>query len=183
MQNKSKQTGKATAVLICAFLTLPTTASAEAEIDADNIFNDWSVFLDAGDCWLASHPMDKQQNNIADVTMYVAFFQRSMDPEISVLFEGDLVEIGGVEALLGGIAYSFDVYEDTAFTATSENIEILKKMLSAEPTSLSFSTSMKAFTGLSIGYEGFRDAYGFTNKHCGFFKNNDLDGDNAKEPV
>ena len=183
MKNKSKQTGEATAVLICAFLALPTTASAEAEIDADNIFNDWSVFIDSGDCWLASHPMDNKQNATEDITMYVAFLQRSMDPEISVLFEGDRHKVNDVEILLANQAYSLDVYDDTAYTAEGENITILKKMLAAEPTSLSFSTSKEAVTGLSIGYEGFRDAYNFTNKHCEFFKSDDLDGDRAKEPV
>ena len=56
-------------------------------------------------------------------------------------------------------AYSLDVYEDTAFTAVAENMAILKQMLSAEATSLSFSTSAEALTGLTIGYEGFLDAY------------------------
>ena len=183
MQNKSKQTGDATAVLICAFLALPTTASAEAEIDADNIFDDWSVFIDSGDCWLATYPKDHRRNDIEDITMFVAFHQRSMNPEISVLFEGGMVDISDVKVLLGGKAYSLGFYEDTAFTAASENMEILSKMLAAEPTLISFSTSTEAVTGLSIGYEGFRDAYNFTSKNCDFFKSDDLDGDRAKEPV
>jgi hypothetical protein len=106
-----------------------------------------------------------------------------MDPEISVLFEDDSLKVNDVEVVFARKAYPLDVYEDTAYTTEAENLTIVKKMLTAEPTSLSFSTSMEAVTGVSIGYEGFRDAYNFTNKHCDFFKNNDLDGDRAKEPV
>ena len=56
-------------------------------------------------------------------------------------------------------AYSLDVYEETAFTAVAENMAILKQILSAEPISLLFSTSAEAFTGVTIGYKGFLDAY------------------------
>ena len=182
-ENMLRQTGSKLTALICASLALPTAASAEAKIDADNIFDDWSVFIDSGDCWLASYPKDNQHNDIEDITMFVAFHQRSMKPEISVLFEGGMVDISDVKVVLGGKAYSLGFYEDTAFTAASENMEILKKMLAAEPTSLSFFTSTEAVTDLTIGYEGFRDAYNFTSKNCDFFKNNNLDGDRTKEPV
>ena len=128
-------------------------------------------------------PKDNRRNNVEDITMYVAFLQRSMDPEISVLFEDDSHKVKDVEVLFAGKAYSLDVYEDTTYSAEAENITIVKKMLAAEPTSLSFTNSDGKVTELTVEYDGFRDAYNFTNKHCGFFKNNNLDGDRAKEPV
>ncbi|CRK76743.1 hypothetical protein NIG5292_02810 [Nereida ignava] len=178
-----KRTGYKTITLICAFLALPVGVHAEEEIDADAWFGDWSVFIDSGDCWLASHPIDMSQQAIEDVTLFVAFHQRSMNSEISVLFECGLVDVSDVEVTLDSKAYSLNVYEDTAFTSASENTEILKKMLLAKQTSISFSTLAETFNDLAIGYGGFRDAYNFTNEHCGFFKNNDLDGDQKREPI
>lgn len=165
------------------FLALPLTASAEDEIDADGEFAVWSVFIDSGDCWLATYPKDNRLNDVEDITIYVAFLQRSMDPEISVLFEDESLKVKDVEVWLAGKAYPLDVYEDTAYTAEAENITIVKKMLAAEPTSLSFANSAGELTEFTVEYDGFREAYNFTNKHCGFFKNNNLDGDRAKEPV
>ena len=160
-----------------------TTCLAAEEIDADNIFDDWSVFIDSGDCWLATYPKDNRRNDVEDITMYVAFLQRSMDPVISVLFEGDSQKVKDVEVLLADQAYSLDVDEDTAYAAESENITIVKKMLADEPTALSFANSAGKITEYTVEYDGFRDAYNFTSKHCDFFKNNNLDGDSTKEPV
>lgn len=160
-----------------------TTCLAAEEIDADNIFDDWSVFIDSGDCWLATYPKDNRRNDVEDITIYVAFLQRSMDPEISVLFEGDSQKVKDVEVLLADQAYSLDVDEDTAYAAVSENITIVKKMLAVEPTALSFANSAGKVTEFIVENDGFRDAYNFTSKHCDFFKNNNLDGDRTKEPV
>ena len=160
-----------------------TTCLAAEEIDADNIFDDWSVFIDSGDCWLATYPKDNRRNDVEDITMYVAFFQRSMDPEISVLFDQDNHNVKDVEVRLAGKAYPLDFDEDTAYSAEAENITIVKNMLTAEPTSLSFTNSDGKVTKLTVEYDGFRVAYNFTSKHCDFFKNNNLDGDRTKEPV
>jgi hypothetical protein len=172
-----------TAALLCALLALPLAVDAEEELDTDRQFDDWSVFIDSGDCWLATYPKDNYKNDVEDIMMYVAFLQRSMDPEISVLFEDSSLKVKDVEVLLAGKAYSLDVYEDTAYTAEAENITIVKKMLEDEPTSLSFANSAGVFTEFTIEYEGLRDAYNFTSKNCDFFRNSDLDGDTEKEPV
>mgnify|MGYP005988263683 CR=1 FL=1 len=62
MQSMPRQQGYTETVLICAFLALPIEARADGKIDANNIFDEWSVFIDSGDCWIASHPRDKQQD-------------------------------------------------------------------------------------------------------------------------
>ena len=183
MQSMPRQPGYTETVLICALLALPLEAHADGKIDANSIFDEWSVFIDSDDCWIASHPRDKQQDIIEDITVFVAFHQRSMISEISLLFEGGPVDLSNVEIILAGKTYSLTVYEDTAFTAASENLLILKHMLSAKPTSVSYATSTAAVTGLTIGYEGFRDAYNFTSKNCEFYKSHDLDDNANKEPV
>lgn len=160
-----------------------TSINAEEEIYSDREFRDWSVFIDSGDCWLAAYPKDQQQNDIKDITIYITFHQKSMNSEISVLFEGDLMDVSDVDIVLGGKPYALDVDDDTAFTATSENMTILKKMLSYEPTTLSFSTSGEEYREFSVEYEGLRDAYNFTSKNCDFFRNGDIDGDIQKESV
>ena len=145
-------------ILLSALLALPFAASAEDEIDADGEFAVWSVFIDSGDCWLATYPKDNRLNDVEDITMYVAFLQRSMDPEISVLFEDDNLKMNDVEVRIAGQAFPLDVYEDTAYTAEAENITIVKKMLAAEPTSLSFSNSARQSTEFAVEYDGFREA-------------------------
>ena len=170
-------------ILMCTLLALPLAASAEDEIDTDGEFDDWSVFMDSGDCWLATYPKDNHRNDVEDIMIFITFHQRSMNSEISVLFEGERVDVSDVYVVLGGKTYSLEVYEDTAFTAASENVEILKKMLSYETTTLSFSTSGEDYKEFSVEYEGLRDAYNFTSKNCDFFRNSDLDGDTGKEPV
>lgn len=50
----------------------------------------------------------------------------------------------------------------------------------AEPTSLSFKNSSWELSEFNVEYERFRDTYNFTNTHCDFFKNNNLDGDKTK---
>jgi hypothetical protein len=162
-----------TAALLCALLALPLAVDAEEELDTDRQFDEWSVFIDSGDCWLATYPKDNYKNDVEDIMMYVAFLQRSMDPEISVLFEDSSLKVKDVEVLLAGKAYSLE----------AENITIVKKMLEDEPTSLSFANSAGVFTEFTIEYEGLRDAYNFTSKNCDFFRNSDLDGDTEKEPV
>jgi hypothetical protein len=170
-------------ILMCALLALPLAVDAEEELDTDGQFDDWSVFIDSGDCWLATYPKDNYRNDVEDIMMFITFHQRSMNSEISVLFESEHVEVRDVNVVLGGTVYSLDFYEDTAFTAASENMEILKKMLSHETTTLSFSTSVENYKEFSIEYEGLREAYNFTSKSCDFFINSDLDGDSTKEPV
>ena len=165
------------------FVSAASSNTAEEEIHSNREFKDWSVFIDSGDCWLATYPKDNHRNDIKDITIYIAFHQRSMNSEISVLFEGDHVAVSDVDVVIGEKAYSLGVYEDTAFTAASENLEILKKMLSYEATTLSFSTLGEDYKEFSVQYEGLRDAYNFTSKNCDFFRNIDVDGDTEKERV
>ena len=60
-------------ILMCALLALPLAVDAEEELDNDGQFDDWSVFIDSGDCWLATYPKDNYRNNVEDIMMFITF--------------------------------------------------------------------------------------------------------------
>lgn len=60
-------------------------AIAEVEITAQKEFQDWSVFVDGGDCWIASYPKPKITNEKDKIYYFVTFHQGEPIPEFRLL--------------------------------------------------------------------------------------------------
>jgi len=99
-------------------------AIAEVEITAQKEFQDWSVFVDGGDCWIASYPKPKITNEKDKIYYFVSFHQGEPIPRISLAPVGDF-RFREIELfVVGGERFELSLSEGSAYPQSQDEMVI-----------------------------------------------------------
>ena len=155
----------------------------EAEIDYVQSFDDWSVFIDGTDCWLASNPFGIKGRAHNDVFYYVTFHNNQPSPNNSVFFRGTTDTINSLKLHSPTQSYDFDLHEDTAYTESVNELPILKELLIRGIFKLELEYVERDKQEFYLSSSGFKDAYNSISKQCKFHSAGELQTMDGHNPV
>jgi len=174
----------ARSILVAVIALLPFgLAAGEERIDALQLYEDWAVFIDAGDCWIATTLDFKDDAYDQRVTFFVAFHDRNPDVNLSVLIEADIDLDHPRPLTVGDDSFALLVDDDTAFPRLEEEMPIFRSMLEGAPIAMRLvNEEGQTMRGL-VSLEGFHDAYNFLARECKFMRFDGLSDQAGVEPT
>jgi len=145
-----------------------TQALAEVEITAQREFQDWSVFVDGGDCWIASYPEPKITNEKDKIYYFVTFHQGEPIPRLSLAPASNFVFRDVLLFVVGGERFEFSLTEGSAHPRSKDEMVIFKRMLRAERLEIILGDMSGKVHAADLSYSGFLDTYTHVSNLCGF---------------
>lgn len=145
-----------------------TQAIAEVEITVLKEFEDWSVFVDGGDCWIASYPESKITDEKDKIYYFVTFHQGEPISRISLSPVGDFRFQEIMLFIVGGERFEFSLSEGFAYPRSADEMVIFKRMLKAERLEIFLSDDRGEVYAADLSYGGFLEAYRYVSEVCAF---------------
>lgn len=155
------------ASLLLSLLSV-SAIKAEEEIDVDRIFDDWSAFMDAQDCWIATFVDFADAAEAKEVYYFVTFHRLTPEPRVSLSTGDDSTFSGTPSVYTNSFEIELAVRDDFAFPVGDDEEKLFRAML--EGQSISVKLPMPSSSQLSgvVSLLGFRDAYNFISNECEF---------------
>lgn len=145
-----------------------TQALAEVEITAQKEFQDWSVFVDGGDCWIATYPASKITHEKDKIYYFVTFHQGEPIPRLSLAPASNFVFRDVLLFVVGGESFEFSLTEGSAHPRSEDEMVIFKRMLRAERLEIILGDMSGKIHAADLSYNGFLDAYQYVSEICAF---------------
>ena len=181
---KHRSLSQQLALLCIGFMTIAGLSNAqEPEIDYLQSYGEWSLFIDGNDCWLASHPRDKNGDASTNIFYYVTFHNNEPRPKNSVFFSVVDSYAGSLILQSPTRSYDFSLYGDTAYPNAENELNILRELLVTNTFKLEISTSDHGLHELYLPTRGFKNAYNSISKQCEFYPAGDLTTIRGHDPA
>jgi len=145
-----------------------TQALAEVEITAPKEFQDWSVCVDGGDCWIATYPASKITDEKDKIYYFVTFHQGEPIPRLSLAPASDFIFRDILLFVAGGQRFEFSLWEGSAHPRNEDELAIFKRMMKTEPLEIVLDDVSGKVHAAELSYNGFFDAYQYVSEICAF---------------
>lgn len=172
-------------ILVSLFLTLASTviARAEEEIDVDRIFDDWSVFMDKQDCWIATFVDFGPENMETDLYYFVTFHHQTPEPRLSLVPGAGAAFAATPTIFTNKNEIEVQLRDGNAFPARDDEGNLFRAMLEEQLISVILPIRAGASLTGVVSLRGFKAAYNFISKECEFKFNPELSDRSGIEPT
>lgn len=168
--------------LLLALLSV-SAVRAEEEIEVDRIFDDWSAFMDAQDCWIGTFVDFGDDTRVGEVYYFVTFHRLTPEPRLSLSTGDDITFVGAPLVYANRVEFELAVEDNFAFPVENDEEKLFRAMLEGQSISVKLPVpSGLALSGV-VSLLGFRDAYNFISNECDFNYNPGLSDRSGVEPA
>jgi hypothetical protein len=141
-------------------------AHSQEQVIATRDFQDWSVFIDSGDCWISSY-LESQIVNDKDKFHYlVTFYESEATPRISIVSGSERIIHEIILFSIGNRRFAFSVSNGFAYPLSDDELYIFNSMLDAEPLDIVLNDDRSTFLKAQLSYSGFKDALNYVYDAC-----------------
>ena len=157
-------------ILTSLFLALVSTvtARAEEEIDVDRFFDDWSVFMDEQDCWIATFVDFGHDNVETEIYYFVTFHRQTPEARLSLSPSGGAGFVDTPSVFIDQNEINVEVRDGFAFPVGDDEEKLFRAMLEAQSISINIPILAGASLNGFVSLRGFREAYNFISRECEF---------------
>ena len=141
-------------------------AQSQEQVPAARDFQDWSVFIDGGDCWVSSYLDSQMANDRENFHYLVTFYKDEAKPRISIVSGSEVFIREVILLTIGSERFIFSVFDGYAYPLNDDEMVIFNRMLSADPLEIVFNDDLNNILTANLSYAGFRDALDYISHAC-----------------